>query len=159
MTNDQSGMDPGTKSRGRKRRRKGLCLQDRPLQNLDAAGIDIGVREIFVAVPAGRDEDPVRMFETFTEDLPRMADWLLACPITTVAMESTRRAGETRWLGEMSRFPTAGCFQGDHLPACSNQTGARCLSPLAGGSPIRLAASAPDQFVQHAGWAESRQWP
>jgi transposase len=89
VTNDQGGTDPATKSRRRKRQRKGLCLQDRPVQNLDAAGIDIGAREIFVAVPAGRDEDPVRVFGTFTEDLQRMADWLLACRITTVAMEST----------------------------------------------------------------------
>jgi transposase len=42
-----------------------------------------------VAVPPDRDEHPVRIFATFTEDLQRMADWLVACRITTVAMEST----------------------------------------------------------------------
>src|SRR6202035_98567 len=34
-------------------------------------------------------QDPVRVFETFTEDLERMAEWLLRCGVTTVAMEST----------------------------------------------------------------------
>jgi transposase len=55
----------------------------------NAAGIDIGAREIFVAVPADRDETPVQAFQTFTEDLQRMAAWLRACHVTTVAMEST----------------------------------------------------------------------
>jgi transposase len=41
------------------------------------------------AVPQDRDPNPVRSFETFTEDLHRMKEWLLECRITTVAMEST----------------------------------------------------------------------
>jgi transposase len=45
--------------------------------------------EIYVAVPPDRDADPVRVFSTFTEDLQRLAEWLRACRITTVAMEST----------------------------------------------------------------------
>lgn len=73
----------------RHKRRKGLCLADRPLLEPNAAGIDIGAREIFVAVPPDRDPQPVRVFQTFTEDLYRMADWLQACRVTTVAMEST----------------------------------------------------------------------
>jgi hypothetical protein len=75
--------------RHRKRKRKGMCLEDRPVLVPNAGGIDIGAREIFVAVPPDRDQDPVRVFETFTEDLERMADWLLRCGVTTVAMEST----------------------------------------------------------------------
>jgi transposase len=70
-------------------RRKGMCLEDRPLLEPNAAGIDIGAREIFVAVPPDRDEHPVRVFSTFTEDLQKMAKWLVSCGITTVAMEST----------------------------------------------------------------------
>jgi transposase len=57
--------------------------------NLNAAGIDIGAEEIFVAVPQGRDEATVRGFATFTADLHQIADWLAACRIETVAMEST----------------------------------------------------------------------
>jgi len=40
-----------------------------PFWNRMRAGIDIGAREIFVAVPADRDENPVRVFPTFTADL------------------------------------------------------------------------------------------
>jgi transposase len=57
--------------------------------NLNAAGIDIGAEEVYVAVPKGRDEESVRSFPTFTADLHRLADWLEACGIETVAMEST----------------------------------------------------------------------
>src|SRR5438094_525319 len=77
----------GKGKRGRKR--KGMCLEDRPILEVNAAGIDIGAREIFVAVPPDRDEHPVRVFSTFTEDLEKMAQWLASCGITTVAMEST----------------------------------------------------------------------
>lgn len=55
----------------------------------NAAGIDIGAREIFVAVPADRDQHPVRKCGTFTADLNRTAEWLVSCGITTAAMEST----------------------------------------------------------------------
>src|ERR1700682_5288869 len=73
----------------RGRRRKGMGLEDRPILEVNAAGIDIGASEIFVAVPPDRDEDPVRVFSTFTEDLEKMSQWLVSCGITTVAMEST----------------------------------------------------------------------
>ena len=55
----------------------------------NAAGIDVGATEIFVAVPPDRDRQPVRSFKTFTDDLRQMAAWLVQCGITTVAMEST----------------------------------------------------------------------
>jgi transposase len=55
----------------------------------NAAGIDVGAREMFVAVPPGADEHPVRVFTTFTEDLHRLADWLAQSGVTTVAMEAT----------------------------------------------------------------------
>jgi transposase len=61
----------------------------KPIFEPNAAGIDIGAREIYVAVPADRDEHPVRKCETFTSDLHQMAEWLVACGITTAAMEST----------------------------------------------------------------------
>ncbi len=48
----------------------------------NAAGIDVGVREIFVAVPPERDAQPVRCFPTFTADLRAMAAWLVQCGIT-----------------------------------------------------------------------------
>jgi transposase len=57
--------------------------------NKDAAGIDIGGAFHFVAVPSDRDNKPIRKFDNFTADLYQLADWLLACKIKTVAMEST----------------------------------------------------------------------
>ena len=60
-----------------------------PCLNPNAAGIDIGATEIYIAVPGDRDPHPVRCFSTFTEDLYAAADWLKGCHIETVAMEST----------------------------------------------------------------------
>jgi hypothetical protein len=44
---------------------------------------------MYVAVPPDRDPHPVRVFDTFTEDLEELAIWLEQCGVTTVAMEST----------------------------------------------------------------------
>ena len=60
-----------------------------PVLHPDAAGVDIGAEEIYVAVPSDRDAEPVRCFETFTRDLYKLADWLQKCCVRTVAMEST----------------------------------------------------------------------
>ena len=59
--------------------------------NLNAAGIDIGSEEHWVAVPPGRDREgrEVRSFVAFTGDLCALADWLKQCEIETVAMKST----------------------------------------------------------------------
>jgi transposase len=59
------------------------------LTHPNAAGIDIGSASHFVAVPPDRDDEPVREFKSFTSDLIRLADWLAACGVKTVAMEST----------------------------------------------------------------------
>ena len=60
-----------------------------PVLQPHAAGIDIGAREIYVAVPPDRDPKPVRAFATFTDDLHALRAWLKACGVTSVAMEST----------------------------------------------------------------------
>lgn len=70
----------------RSRRRIPLAMER---INQDAAGIDIGSASHFVAVPEDRDDQPVREFAAYTADLYRLADWLAACGIRTVAMEST----------------------------------------------------------------------
>jgi transposase len=78
-----------------KRSRKKTAVQDIPKLealdqiNLNAAGLDIGDDEIYAAVPEGRDQVSVRVFQTFTVDLYALADWLEVCGIDTVAMEST----------------------------------------------------------------------
>ena len=57
--------------------------------NLNVAGIDCGSAEHFVAVPPDRDPAAVQSFKTFTSDLHRLADWLTACRVRSVAMEAT----------------------------------------------------------------------
>ena len=69
------------------RRRRSPALLDRI--NPNAAGIDCGSAEHYVAVPANRSPSPVRSFKTFTSDLQRLADWVVACGVTSVAMEAT----------------------------------------------------------------------
>jgi hypothetical protein len=74
--------------------------------NHDAAGIDVGNAQHWVAVPSGRDTELVRMFGCFTADLHALANWLERCGIKTVAMESTAFTGQpfTKfWRAEGSR--------------------------------------------------------
>jgi transposase len=55
--------------------------------NPHAAGIDVGSRSHFVAV--GQQEEDVREFGVFNEDLFSMSDWLKEKQIRSIAMEST----------------------------------------------------------------------
>lgn len=57
--------------------------------NPDAAGIDCGASEHYVAVPPDRAAPPVQSFPTFTADLLRLADGLTACRVRTVVLEAT----------------------------------------------------------------------
>src|ERR1700719_3075703 len=79
--------EPMSRKRKRSNQKSGASLLS--CLNLNAAGIDIGATEIYIAVPGDRDPQPVRCFPTFTEDLHAAAAWLKACHIETVAMEST----------------------------------------------------------------------
>ncbi len=66
----------------------------KPLEQLavvhpNAAGLDIGAREIWACTPPNGESENVRPFETFTPDLHQLADWLEQHGVDTVAMEST----------------------------------------------------------------------
>lgn len=74
---------------GRGKKKKVLRLDRLKQINLNAAGLDIGAAEIWACVPEDRDQTSVRVFETFTVELYALADWLEACGVDTVAMEST----------------------------------------------------------------------
>jgi transposase len=66
-----------------------MSFEERPVLEPNACGVDVGAREMYVAVPPDRDANPVRVFPTFTEDLEKLAQWLVDCGVSTVAMEST----------------------------------------------------------------------
>lgn len=72
-------------------KRKNKRSPVKPLHVLqpNAAGIDIGATEIYVAVPENRSSEAVRHFGTFTENLHQAAQWLKDCNIESIAMEST----------------------------------------------------------------------
>jgi len=55
----------------------------------NAAGIYIGASSHGVTMPKGSADEPVREFGGMTDDLNAMANWLLACEVDTVALEST----------------------------------------------------------------------
>ena len=71
------------------RKQKVASIENLPVLNPNAAGLDIASDEIMACVPSDRDEHNIQAFGTFTCDLHALADWLKKCRITTVAMEST----------------------------------------------------------------------
>lgn len=77
------------RSKSKKRNPQGQLPKHLEHINTMAAGIDIGSKSHFVAVPEGCDEVCVREFKSFTSDLYELADWFDKCGIKTVAMEST----------------------------------------------------------------------
>ncbi len=57
--------------------------------NHDVAGMDLGSEEHWVCVPADRVEENERCFGVYTCDFCELADFLRACGVKSVAMEST----------------------------------------------------------------------
>jgi hypothetical protein len=85
----------------------------------DAAGIDVGARVHYVAVPEGRDKVSVRSFGAYTAQLDELVQWLKECGITTVAMESTG----VYWISLYQKLEEAGlevllvdAHQAKHVP-------------------------------------------
>jgi len=84
----------------------------RPVKNLPvihphAAGIDVGATQHFVCVPTdavGPQESAVRSFGAFTGELDQLVEWVLACQVTTVAMESTG----VYWIPLFQKLEAAG---------------------------------------------------
>jgi transposase len=80
---------PNTKAAAKPARKPRGKAQALSIAYPDACGIDVGSSSHFVAVPADRDDEPVREFRAFTADLQALVHWLRQCGITAVAMEST----------------------------------------------------------------------
>lgn len=83
-------------ARQRRGRRKGTRRPSFSTIHPAAAGLDVGSRFHVVAVAPERDAEPVRTFQSFTNDLGRLADWLHEVGITTVAMVVDRRVLDSR---------------------------------------------------------------
>ncbi len=78
-----------------------------PVVHSHAAGIDVGATEHSVCVPEDAvpvGESPVRQYKAFTEDLDQLVEWLQACQVKTVAMESTG----VYWIPLFQKLETAG---------------------------------------------------
>ena len=75
--------------------------------NPHAGGIDCGAEEHYVAVPPQSVEPgqpAVRCFSAFTEGLDASVEWLKACGVTTVAIESTG----VYWIALCQKLEAAG---------------------------------------------------
>lgn len=72
-----------------RRKRTGTRSAQPKFVHPEAAGVDIGARELYVAVRPDRDSRPIRRWGTFTRDLHALARWLGRCQVQSVAMEST----------------------------------------------------------------------
>jgi transposase len=63
--------------------------------NPNAGGIDLGKASHYGAVPSDRDAHPVQEFGCWTADVVRLAKWLPACRMDTVAVQATG----VYWIG------------------------------------------------------------
>ena len=104
-----------------------------PVLWADTAGIDIGATEIYVAVAADRDEEPVRCFGGFTEDLRSIAEWLKQCGMERIAMESTGRKKDRRGRLSVAAVPALGRAVAEFLPACTGDLRSKDAVTLPGG--------------------------
>lgn len=86
---EKSEAKPNRKQRREQYRRIWTDNPGLDLVHPDAAGIDIGNSEHYVAIAPDRSEEPVRKFGCFTDDLRRLAQFLKAHGIRSVAMQST----------------------------------------------------------------------
>jgi len=76
-------------ARQEKSARKSVDWKALEIVHPDAAGIDVGGDEHWVAISPERDAQPVRSFRCFTADLREMAQWLVEKGVRSVAMQST----------------------------------------------------------------------
>ena len=88
---ESKGSKGGRKSRRvcKSRRSSADPTEGLAVGNPNAAAIDIGCSEHWVAVPTGRTERPTQRFGCCTAELNRLADWLKECGVDTVVMEAT----------------------------------------------------------------------
>ena len=82
-------MSTGPSGKQEKSVSKGIDWKALEVVHPDAAGIDVGGHEHWVAISPERDPEPVRRFGCFTADLREMARWLVEKGVRSVALQST----------------------------------------------------------------------
>jgi transposase len=92
LSEAKQGARPKHTKRGKKTHRSNV--QQDPTEGLmvanpNAAAIDVGSSEHWVAVPPGRAEPNFRKFGCCTADLEALVDWLVECKVDTVVLEAT----------------------------------------------------------------------
>ena len=85
---------PQSSKGNRKARKTGRAAPKDPTEGLavlnpNAAAIDVGCAEHWVAIPPNRAPKTVRCFGCCTAQLEALADWLVAMKVDTVVMEAT----------------------------------------------------------------------
>jgi hypothetical protein len=78
MSHDGQKQSKPDQGRQKKKRRKGMRIEDRPILEKNAAGTDVGAREMFVAVPLvdvtqipGVETIALRLFSEVGRDLSK----------------------------------------------------------------------------------------
>jgi transposase len=79
----------GVKVGERRKKKKVDVTQGLQVVNPNAAAVDIGAAEHWVALPPNRAEKTVRCFGCTTAELKELADWLQEHGVDTVVMEAT----------------------------------------------------------------------
>jgi transposase len=77
------------KAAGKQKGQKRVDWKALEIVHPDAAGIDVGGSEHWVAIGPDRDPEPVRRFGCFTADVREMGRWLVEKGVRSVAMQST----------------------------------------------------------------------
>src|SRR5499427_7803987 len=95
---------PGDRQHRKRRSSRGRSAPFEQM-NRNAAGIDVGATEHWVAVPEDRDEEPVQCFGAFTADLYVLAEWLRQCQMETVVLESPG----VSWIALFAVLEERGC--------------------------------------------------
>ncbi len=89
MPDDREDLKPNRKQRRDQQRRIWTADPGLEVVHHDAAGIDVGNSEHYVAIAPEKSAEPVRKFGCFTGDLREVALFLKAHGVRSVAMQST----------------------------------------------------------------------
>ncbi|NOY95247.1 MAG: hypothetical protein GXO81_02505 [Chlorobi bacterium] len=70
--------------KAKKGKAKKIAINEFTVLYPNAAGIDVSSKDYVIAVPPGRDKEPIKTFGCFTCDLKLIAMWLLSCKMLII---------------------------------------------------------------------------